>query len=455
MQRLRPDDDYFLCLHSAATPMQIGALQLFEVPESDHGRFVDDVRAHLARRIPSTALARVRRSAPFHIDTDAWFTKRNVDLDRLTTVIDTPTELSRAELHHHVARWVMEQLDPEQPPFRIVLVPRVEGGAAAMFLTILHALADGVGFQSIVTALTDDGPTPGPPPMTTIAPDERVPTAPEWFARASIALLGDARAARRSKHAHADAQAALDAYKQEHRRAKTPKFALSGATSAQRSYDAVSLPLERFRTIARSLGGTVNDVFLTVGSGAVRALLLSIDALPDDPIVVNAARSYRRPEHGDLGNRIVSLHPHLATNVEDPIERFHAIRASMAAEVERSRLQEPLMDQPAVPFGARRLRDQMAERVEGGGAVLPGNVSLSNVPGPDTARYLAGYRMTASYPTPIIGSGRFLNITLRRYVDHLDLGIMTDAAKVPGATTIATCVAAALDDLEVASQRVS
>ena len=126
----------------------------------------------------------------------------------------------------------------------------------------------------------------------------------------------------------------------------------------------------------------VNDVFLTVGSGAVREFLLSIDALPPDPIVVNAARSYRRAEHGDLGNRIVSLHPHLATDLADPVERFHAIQASMAAEVERSRLQEPLMDQPAAPFGARKLRAQMAARVEGGGAVLPATCRSRTCPGP-------------------------------------------------------------------------
>ena len=447
MNRLRPDDDYFLCLHSPATPMQIGALQLFDVPADGNEQFVADVRTHLARRIPATALARLRRSAPFHVDTDAWFTTETVDFDALVTVVPDEGELSTIEVHGHVARWVMEHLDPELPPFRIVIVPRVAGGQAAVFLTILHALADGVGFQSIVASLTDAGPEPESSAPPAVAAD-RIPTAPEWFVRAGVALAGDARQSRRQRRAQADAQTALDAYKREHRRAKTPKFELSGATSPSRSYDTLSLPLEQFRRIATALDGTVNDVFLTVGSGAVRAFLLSIDALPPDPIVVNAARSYRRAEHGDLGNRIVSLHPHLATDLADPVERFHAIRASMAAEVERSRLQEPLMDRPATPFAARRLRAQMAARVEGGGAVLPGNVSLSNVPGPPSPRYLAGYRMTASYPTPIIGSGRFLNITLRRYVDHLDLGIMTDAAKVPEAATIRVGVERALDELD-------
>jgi hypothetical protein len=89
----------------------------------------------------------------------------------------------------------------------------------------------------------------------------------------------------------------------------------------------------------------------------------------------------------------------------------------------------------------------MADRVGSGGAVLPGNVSLSNVPGPTEPRYLAGYAMRASYPAPILGAGRFLNITLRRYVDHLDLGIMCDAAKIPDANVMRGHVIGALDEL--------
>ena len=143
------------------------------------------MRAHLARRIPATALARVRRSAPFHVDADAWFTTRAVDLDALITVV--PDDGMRScELHGRVARWVMDHLDPGLPPFRIVIVPRVEGGQAAVFLTILHALADGVGFQPSWRASPTTSQRTGrvrlPSPSTSASP-----TAPEWFVRAGVA----------------------------------------------------------------------------------------------------------------------------------------------------------------------------------------------------------------------------------------------------------------------------
>jgi diacylglycerol O-acyltransferase / wax synthase len=446
--RLRPDDDYFLCLHSPSTPMQIGALQLFDVPDGDRAGFADAVRNHFRERIPATALSCVRRSPPWHVDCDAWFARARVDIDLVTSVHDVGSPVSLGDLHGLVATWAMQQIDADGPPFRVVIVPTIAEGGSALFLATLHALADGVGFQSIVETLTDAAVTPEHRPLL-VERDERVPTAPEWLGRCALALTADGWTRLRSRRTREASEHALEAFKADpaHKRAKTPTFLLSSPTSGTRSYSTVSLPIEWLRRVGHAFDATVNDVFLVVGSGAVRRYLLSIDALPDTPIVVNAARSYRRAEHGDRGNRIVSLHPHLATTLADPIERLRAIQASMVSELERSRLQEPLMDQGARPFSARKLRRQMADRVGSGGAVLPGNVSLSNVPGPTEPRYLAGYAMRASYPAPILGAGRFLNITLRRYVDHLDLGIMCDAAKIPDANVMRGHVIGALDEL--------
>ena len=449
MLRLRPDDDYMIAAHHPTTPTQIGALQPFDRAGSSPEQFVDDVRRHLAERLPHTPLLRLRRSAPAHIDCDAWFELAGVDLDRVLTIRCQDQELDDNELHDHTANWAMEQLDPELPPFHFVVVPRVAGGRSAIYLRTLHALADGVGFQSIVRDLTD-GEGDDPPRGQPRARDERIPGSAEWLVRSSIALLGDAWRTRSKRAELAQAREALAAFKAEpaQKRARTPKLELGGPNSTRRSFATLTVPLDRFRRIGTALGGTVNDVFLLVGSGAVRSFLLAIGDLPDDPVVVNAARSYRRPEHGEIGNRIISIHPHLATHLADPLARLEAIQGSMATEVERSRLQELTMDQNATFFSARKLRKLAASRVRDGGMLTPGNVTLSSVPGPAAPRLLAGYRMIANYPTPIVGSGRFLNVTFRRYCDGLDMGIMTDAEKVADARVIGQHVESALEELE-------
>jgi hypothetical protein len=164
--------------------------------------------------------------------------------------------------------------------------------------------------------------------------------------------------------------------------------------------------------------------------------------------VINSARSYRRPEHGDLGNRIVALHPHLGTNIAHPLERLRAVQASMQTELRRSQFEEQLLDALETPFGPRDRRQAFAKRLALGARVLPGNVTLSNVPGPSEPRYLAGFRQLSNYPTPLLGSGRFLNITLRRNVDQLDLGIMADPTKLSDLARFVELLQAALEDIE-------
>jgi hypothetical protein len=83
-----------------------------------------------------------------------------------------------------------------------------------------------------------------------------------------------------------------------------------------------------------------------------------------------------------------------------------------------------------------------------GKRLIPGNVTLSNVPGPSEMRSYAGFRQRHNYPVPIIGSGRFLNITSRRSGDNLDMGVIADAEKIVDVGRIATLFIAALDELE-------
>ncbi len=449
VRRLRPDDDYMLAIHHPTAPAQIGAVLLFDRGSKSPEQFVSDVRAHLVQRLPATPLMCLRRSAPAHIDCDAWFELADVDIDSVLTVRCQNQELSEDQLYEHVAAWAMEQINPDLVPFHFILVPQVAGGHSAVYLRVLHALADGVGFQSILSDLTNDsdGSSNSRTPRTT---DERIPTSVEWLARSVVALLGDVWYRRVNRVEQEKAREALAAFKADpaSKRVRTPKLGLSGPNSTRRSFATLTVALDRFKHLGEELGGTVNDVFLLVGSGAVRSFLLEIGDLPEDPIVVNAARSYRRPEHGNIGNRIISIHPHLATQLDDPLARLKVIQASMALEVERSKLQEPIMDQKATFFSARKVRKLAVARVSEGGTLTPGNVTLSNVFGPASAQLLAGYKMLANYPTPIVGSGRLFNVTMRRYCDSLDMGIMTDAAKVPDSRVIRHHFERALQELE-------
>lgn len=459
MRPVRPADDFMIVAESDDAPMHIGSLQFYDVPAAEQGIFHDKVRAHLERRLPATPLLCVRHPAPLRFDSDLWLDLASCDLDYHVFRVNDGRAMTREDVYRFVEREVMQRLDPNRPPFRIFVMPRLvdELGApagSAVFMKVSHGFVDGIGFQSIVRLLTDDSAVPAY--ATVRRRSERPTPAWWWLLKSGLRFVMEIPAERAAEKRRATALTELAKLKNDPamKRAKTPALKKLGAvTSNQRAFEILSLPIERFRAVGKQLGGTINDVFLAVGGGALRRFLLEEGDLPELPIVINSARSYRRPEHGEWGNRIVALHPHIGTTIADPVERFKAIQQSMAVELARSPHDEPLVDRAEVPFGPKKRREALTARVDSGARILPGNIALSNVPGPAERRYLAGYAQTANYPTPILGNGRFLNVTMRRNADRLDLGIMCDAAKVPDAARIKVCLIDALAELEVAAAK--
>lgn len=439
VRRLRPDDHFMLLSETDASPMHVGALILLDVP--DGADLTGAFRRQLAERLPATPLLARLQQAPDGYDSDVWADVAACDLDTHVAAVPHKGAWRTEELYGAVATLNMRRLDLDEPPFAAHVFERLEDGGSAIYLKMHHSVADGIGFQTVLGLLSD-----ATPPARARDEDAALPGEAEWRTLAD-ARFSHEEALRTEQSAQRKvALAALEAFKDD--RAPTPQLAMSGPTSGKRRYATISLPLARVKAAGARLDATVNDVFLTLASTALRNYLTEIGDLPEGPLVINSARSYRRPEHGSFGNRIVALHPHLATHLADPLDRLHAIQASMAAELRRTGHDEALLDAAEKPYGARDRRAAFAERMAGGKRLLPGNLTLSNVPGPAGARSYAGFRQLHNYPVPIIGSGRFLNITSRRSGDNLDMGLIADAEKIPDVGRIAALFVAALDELE-------
>lgn len=412
-----------------ASPMHVGALLVLEVPAGEKSGLADAFRRQLAERLPGTPLLATLVEAPESFDSDVWADVAQADLTEHVVADDLPLA-DDAALHAAVAMRNMERLDLTRPPLSAIVFTAMPGDRAAIYFKMHHSVADGIGFQEVLRRLSDDAP-PQPPR----AQDAVLPTGSLWRAMAETRFAREEPQRAAQSVTRKAALASLEALGE--RRAATPQLRLSGVTSARRAYATLTVPLARFKTAAKRLDATINDLFLACAGQALRGHLVELDDLPAEPLVVNSARSYRRPEHDAFGNRIVALHPHLATHLHDPIERLRAIQASMATEMHRTPHDEALLDALEKPYGARDRRAAFAQRTIAGARVLPGNLTLSNVPGPAGERRFMGYRQLHNFPVPIIGSGRFLNITSRRSGDNLDMGVIVDAGKLADAAQIA------------------
>jgi diacylglycerol O-acyltransferase len=73
MQQLSGLDASFLYLETPEMPMHVGALHVFELPAGYKGHFVNDLRKHIAARLPTAPVLRRRVGwMPLNLANPAW-----------------------------------------------------------------------------------------------------------------------------------------------------------------------------------------------------------------------------------------------------------------------------------------------------------------------------------------------------------------------------------------------
>jgi hypothetical protein len=97
-----------------------------------------------------------------------------------------------------------------------------------------------------------------------------------------------------------------------------------------------------------------------------------------------------------------------------------------------------LMEAATALYGKARVADRIPQVA---------NLVISHVPGPPVPLFMAGAQMLSNYPTSIVVHGLGLNITVQSYDQHLDFGLMADAAALPEVRELAEALLIALDDV--------
>lgn len=440
MDRLSVTDHVTGLFQTARNPMNIAGLLLFDLPPDDRAAFAERIRAHLAARLPASPLARRLVKSPQGYDANAWL---RISAANCMARVRQPEAQPRTalELRNHLIARQMQPIDLADAPFEIDILDRLDGPHGALFIKVHHSCMDGVGFQMLLEFLSDSG---GDLPRVETGTDEPVPSDAEWLAAAEARFAAEAGQTAERMAEIGAVQGRLEAFLADpaHQRPTAPDMAFGSEITLERAYRTLALPLERIKAAGRPHGATVNDMFLAIAAGGLRHYLLARGELPAASLVSHSVRSTRRTEDGMTGNRVASIYPVLATDEPDRLTRLRRIMAAMAVEKARSAIEEPMLDAPETPFGTRDREMAFADPAVLQAALGSANVVLSNVPGPAQPLRFGGLVLSANFPVPIVGPGRFLNITSRRNGDALNLGIMVDTAKVPDIDALVAAIQA-------------
>jgi WS/DGAT/MGAT family acyltransferase len=227
---------------------------------------------------------------------------------------------------------------------------------------------------------------------------------------------------------------------------KVPRSTINTKVDGARRFVAQSWPFARIRAVGKAMDGTFNDAVLAMCAGALRTFLLNHGELPRESLKSMVPVSLRQPGDLDSSNAVGAVSADLATNIADPVKRFMAIRASMAAS--KAMLKELSPSEANLFLTLQQLPGLALLPLGLASRYPPYSTVISNVPGPRKPMYWNGARLEGIYPTSIVSEGIAMNITLVTYDEQVDFGIIACRRSLPQVQRFIDYLEDALVELE-------
>jgi diacylglycerol O-acyltransferase / wax synthase len=489
MDRLTGLDGAFLSLESPTSHLHILGALVFDPTEVPGGVDFWQIREVVAERLNRVEPFRKRMiEVPFGLQHPAMVDDPSFDIDYHVRRVSLPAPGGREELAVLMADVASRPLDRSRPLWEFHVVEGLEDGQLAVIPKVHHSIIDGVSGAELMAAFFDVSPVPAPRPLfggtrgprrqdgqetRGSASGRRAATDPSWSPDPLPGGGEQLRSVLGSLPGHADAllrtvsKTLQNAHSLSGHNRKpdappppftAPHTSVNRAISAHRRIALTELPLGDVRRIREVLGGTTNDVVLTIVSGAMRAFFAERGEDLERPLVAMVPVSVRTPsEQGALGNRVSAMLVSLADRIDDPAERLRAIGAGTRSAKKHSRAIGPELfagwAQSLFPAVATRLTRLVTNirLFDHLGPVF--NLIVSNVPGPDFPLYLAGARMVAMYPVGPIVEGVGINVTVFTYLDTVYVGVQGCRELVPDIESITSGMSDSRDELMRAVNR--
>ena len=430
--RLTAIDASFLHQEKQASHMHVGALITFEGPPPSREDFISHIEPRLSlipRYRQRLAFPPLELGRPFWVDDPSF----NLHYHVRHTALPRPG--SDEQLRELTGRIFSQRLDRSKPLWELWIVQGLERNRFALISKTHHALVDGVSGVDIATVLFDLSPVPSDPPSEddwTPAPEPSdaelaaegikgiVRTPIEVAGRALGALGSPGRSAEQLREAAEGIGEIVWAGLN-----PAPDVPLNVPIGPHRRVWWVDSRLADFKAIKDVLGGTVNDVVLTVVSGALGRWLrgrgVRTEGLELRALVPVSIRSEH--ERGSLGNRIAAMRGPLPVYADDPLERLRIVRASMGHLKESKQALGAEVIAGLTGFAPPTLLAQ-ASRLNFSTRLF--NLIVTNVPGPQFPLYILGREMESIVPIAFLPENHAMAVAIMSYNGKVHFGLLAD-----------------------------
>ena len=465
MQRLNAIDAFFLYMEEPTVHEHTVKLSMLDYSDAPGGYSFAAIREIMRNRMHRVPPFRWRVvNTPLGLNHPLWIEDPNFDLDYHLLRVGVPPPGGPKEFAAIVSQIASRQLDHARPLWELWMVEGLDHGRVAAVAKVHHTVADGVSSAELLDNFYDA--SPDAPPVTAEAwTPERIPSKPVLVGKAVADLFRLWRnelppMVRSWREARARLKKSGIKPEDVPQPFTAPDVPFNAVITPHRLFGLLTLSLDDAKAVRSALGGTINDVTLATVSGALRRYLLRKNQLPKEPLVAGIPVSTRTPaDRGTYGNRLVVMYSLLRTDLEDPGERYAAVReASATAKQYLSAARGARLDDWGEMFppiwGKAIYRGLMNKKRSGGPSMY--NVTVSNVHGPDAPLYLGKARLQSFYSVGPIGEGIGLNITMWSYVNQMNFSLLGCKEAVPDLADLTDDIRESFEELrKVAAARVS
>ncbi|WP_372789776.1 wax ester/triacylglycerol synthase family O-acyltransferase [Paraconexibacter sp.] len=430
--------------------MHIGAALVFD-PTPDGGPpDIDDLRASMRARLGLLPRFAQQLSSA-HAGPLTWLTWEpapDIDLTDHVHRATLPAPGSDADLHEWLADFWSHRLDRHRPLWEMTLLDGLADGRWALATKTHHCLVDGVGSLDIGHLLLDtspDAPTPEHPLPQAPADEHRGGSfwlSPGLVLRGARAGLG---AALHPRESLARARAAIELIAREEI-IPAPPSSLNGPMTGTRRYTTVHLDLDEVKEVKRRLGGTVNDVVLSVCAGGLRHLLLARGETPPEGLRAQIPVNIRPDEREHaLGNELSSLFVELPVSEHDPMTRYRTVveRAEALKHGSQRKGGKAIID--LADMGPPLAGALLARSMFGGTRMF--NLTITNVPGPTQRLFAFGAPLVDVQPLVPLFADHAIGIAVVSYAGTMTVGLNADRLAASDVAVLADGLRRSFDEL--------
>jgi WS/DGAT/MGAT family acyltransferase len=456
MEWMSPMDSSFLHIENDTTPMHIGGVSIFEGPPPPF----EDLRAMVAGKLALVPRYRQKvRSVPLAAGPPVWIEDPHFSIDYHLRRTAIPAPGEDAQLRQMAARVFSQHLDRNKPLWELWMVEGMTSGRWALLSKVHHCMVDGVAATDLMSVMFSDetlgGEDAGGPLAHWSAPPE--PSAIDVLVRTLVRRASPAgqletfrqalRAPRETMRTVAEvARGAL---------AAGPSLrpvgasSLTGPIGPHRRWSWATMRLADVKTVRAALGGTVNDVVLSVITNGFRALLDERgEHSPPERVVrtMVPVSVRRRGERGVYNNRVSAVFAGLPVGLDDPAQRLERIRAEMDG-VKQSKQAVAGDVLSSLSGFAPPLLLALGSRLVTVSPRLNMHTATTNVPGPQQPVQTLGRKMIESFPfVPVVGSIRIV-VAIFSYDGGLYFGVTGDYDGAPDIEVLTSGIERGMQDL--------